>query len=178
MIHKEVESDAPCRTSVITLEADKRLLSPRNSRRLQKLVDCRPFTSLRAVQVTAPPCPDRQTVDWRGPQTQQRDFCISLLLRVYGKPKWLEDFVDRERIDRVTPSVCGRHGRSVSPPALRALCPAKDWLVDGLSRTSFFPFLARASLVFSSRPQGLWASMRHPDWKGFGQHFDLTQWQV
>ena len=87
-------------------------------------------------------------MDWRGPQTQQRDFCISLLLRVYGKPKWLEDFVDRERIDRVTPSVCGRHGRSVSPPALRALCPAKDWLVDGLSRTSFSPFLARASLVF------------------------------
>ena len=20
--------------------------------------------------------------------------------------------------------------------------------------------------------------MRHPDWKGFGQHFDFTQWQV
>ena len=44
------------------------------SQSLQKLIDRGPFTGLRAVLATAPPCSDGYAVDWRGPQTQRRDF--------------------------------------------------------------------------------------------------------
>ena len=37
---------------------------------------------LRAVRKLALPCSDRYVVDWRGPQTQRREFCISPLQRV------------------------------------------------------------------------------------------------
>ena len=41
---------------------------------IAEFVDRILFTSLRAVGVTAPPCSDRHTVDWRSPQTQRRFF--------------------------------------------------------------------------------------------------------
>ena len=88
---------------------------------IAEFVDRSLFTSLRAVGVTAPPCSDRHTVDWRSPQTQRRYFCISPWLRTYGNSQCFQDFLDSERIDRVTPHVCGRHGRSVTATALPTL---------------------------------------------------------
>ena len=41
----------------------------------------------------------------------------------------------------------------------QTLRPARDWLLD--AQLSFM-----MSLLFSSRPRGLWASLRHPAWKG------------
>ena len=61
-----------------------RARSDRCSQRLQKLIDRRPFTPLRAVHVTAPPCSDRYAADWRGPQTQRRYSHSSPQQEVYG----------------------------------------------------------------------------------------------
>ena len=47
---------------------------------------CGQLTGPRAVQVTALPCLDRYAADWRGPQTQRRDFCISPSWKFYEKP--------------------------------------------------------------------------------------------
>ena len=76
------------------------------------------FTRFRAVLATALPCSDRCDVDWRGPQTQRREFGISPLQWVYRNSKVFRDFADREQPDRVVLYVCGRHRRSVSAPAL------------------------------------------------------------
>ena len=66
---------------------------------------------------------------------------------VFGTPSTAS-----EPIDRVTPRVYGRHRRSVSAPALPALRPAKDWLVDGLSRTevSLCSFLVDTVFVYGN----------------------------
>ena len=100
------QSDAPCRTLVITLETDKRLLSARNSReiaetgRLQTVHQssgC--LRSLRHRVLTG----RRWTCGVH--RRSSEIFVFLYCCESTGNPNGWRDFVDRERIDRVTPSV-------------------------------------------------------------------------
>ena len=75
--------------------------------------------------------------------------------RVYESSKGFRDFADREQVDQVALCVCGRDGRSVSAPALLTWV---FWVILDINRAF-----------------GLSLLLRHPDWKGIRQHFNLTQ---